>query len=153
NILMMKTKLSLIFLPFCLVGCVNMQELDLVNQGEYLVLERDLTRIRNHAVLGIQDLFPTSWVEGVSSGVYVSEGQDSQGIFYQSVNSCIGLENKRKMVGYMHGWDCGIWVPYNKNEVVKSYIHNDSHTFGAPSYLDWYAEFTYDQFESTLKKQ
>ncbi len=71
NILMMKTKLSLIFLPFCLVGCVNMQELDSVNKGKYLVLERDLTRIRTGGALGIKGLLPTSWVEGVSSGVYV----------------------------------------------------------------------------------
>ncbi|MEZ8065113.1 MULTISPECIES: hypothetical protein [Vibrio] len=149
---MMKTKLSLIFLPFCLVGCVNMQELDSVNKGKYLVLERDLTRIRTGGALGIKGLLPTSWVEGVSSGVYVTEGQDSQGIFYRSVNCCIGLENKRKMVADMHGWDCGIRVPYNKNEVVRSYYHDDGDILGMP-YEAWYAEFTYDQFESTLKKQ
>ena len=72
-----------------------MQELDSVNKGKYLVLERDLTRIRTGGALGIKGLLPTSWVEGVSSGVYVTEGQDSQGIFYRSVNCCIDLENKR----------------------------------------------------------
>lgn len=151
---MMKKKLSLIFLPFSLVGCVNMQEPDSVNQNKYLVLERDLTRIRTKEIIVIKDLFPTSWVEGVSAGVYVTEGQNSQGIFYRSANSCIGIENQRKMVGFMHGDDCGIWVPYNKNEVIKSYYYDDSLTWWmGTSNLKWYAEFTYDHFESALKKQ
>ncbi|WP_284193074.1 hypothetical protein [Vibrio zhanjiangensis] len=148
----MKAKIFVIFLfSFTLFGCVNMQQLDSTNQDEYIVLTTDLTRVRTGGALGIKGLYPTSWVEGVSAGIYIAEGQNSEGVFYRNTKCCIGIENKREMVAGMHGWDCGIWIPNDKTGIVRTYYHDDRRLFGYPAYIGWYAEFTYQQLELSLK--
>lgn len=147
----MKKRLLLLLCASTLFGCANIHELDSDNEGKYIKLERDLTRARSSGVAGIADLFPTTWIEGVSSGVYVAEGQDSEGIFYWNTECCIAREKKGKIFATMHGWDCGIWVPNDKNDIVRSYYHDDKLPF-IPSYVGWFVEFTYQQFELSLKQ-
>ncbi|MCE0495353.1 hypothetical protein [Vibrio salinus] len=145
----MKKRFLLLLCASSLFGCANMHKLDSKNQGKHIELARDLTRARSTGVAGIKGLFPITWIEGVFSGEYVAEGQDAEGIYYWNTKCCIAMEKRGKMFASMHGWDCGIWVPNDKNDIVRTYYHDNESPF---SYIGWFVDFTYQQFELSLKQ-
>jgi hypothetical protein len=87
----MKFFLSVIFFLVSLVSCTSVESLKKPSADQYIVLEKNYTRVQ------IRGLLKYKWVEGLRAGTYILIGEDKDGFYFigKEKDSVIVLSQER----------------------------------------------------------